>query len=155
MGGNNDVITELFLPRGSLFSDIPAGDGKLVNLFYGVALSSFFCHAIDSPFWVRHKSAHSMNRHAAQTCTLKFRVLQQGKWENIALVSLYVYLDAVVGSGEEPGESSGGADDCAEPRRILACWYFVLSANGGDTAFKDFYNWKNRRQILLYSKTNK
>ncbi len=33
MGGNNDVITELFLPRGSLFSDIPAGDGKLVNLF--------------------------------------------------------------------------------------------------------------------------
>ncbi len=33
LGGNNDVITELFLPRGSLFSDIPAGDGKLVNLF--------------------------------------------------------------------------------------------------------------------------
>ncbi len=27
------VITELFLPRGSLVSDIPAGDGKLVNLF--------------------------------------------------------------------------------------------------------------------------
>ncbi len=25
-----------FLPRGSLVSDIPAGDGKLVNLFYGV-----------------------------------------------------------------------------------------------------------------------
>jgi hypothetical protein len=33
LGGNNDVITELFLPRGSLRSDIPAGDGKLVNLF--------------------------------------------------------------------------------------------------------------------------
>jgi hypothetical protein len=33
MGGNNDVITELFLPRGSLVSDIPAGDGKVVNLF--------------------------------------------------------------------------------------------------------------------------
>ena len=32
-GGNNGVITELFLPRGSLVSDIPAGDGKLVNLF--------------------------------------------------------------------------------------------------------------------------
>jgi hypothetical protein len=31
--GNNDVITELFLPRGSLVSDIPAGDGKLVHLF--------------------------------------------------------------------------------------------------------------------------
>ncbi len=29
--------TELFLPRGSLVSDIPAGDGKLVNLFYGVS----------------------------------------------------------------------------------------------------------------------
>jgi hypothetical protein len=36
LGENNDVITELFLPRGSLVSDIPAGDGKLVNLFYGV-----------------------------------------------------------------------------------------------------------------------
>jgi hypothetical protein len=33
LGGNNDVITELFLPRGSLVSDIPAGDGKVVNLF--------------------------------------------------------------------------------------------------------------------------
>ncbi len=33
LGGNNDVITELFLPRGSLVSDVPAGDGKLVNLF--------------------------------------------------------------------------------------------------------------------------
>jgi hypothetical protein len=36
LGGNNDVITELFLPGGSWVSDIPAGDGKLVNLFYGV-----------------------------------------------------------------------------------------------------------------------
>ncbi len=33
LGGNNDVITELFLPRGSLVSAIPAGDGKLLNLF--------------------------------------------------------------------------------------------------------------------------
>jgi hypothetical protein len=33
LGGNNDVITELFLPRRSLVSDIPAVDGKLVNLF--------------------------------------------------------------------------------------------------------------------------
>jgi hypothetical protein len=33
LGGNNDVITELFLPRGSLVSDMSAGDGKLVNLF--------------------------------------------------------------------------------------------------------------------------
>jgi hypothetical protein len=33
LGGNNDVITDLFLPSGSLVSDIPAGDGKLVNIF--------------------------------------------------------------------------------------------------------------------------
>jgi hypothetical protein len=33
LGGNNDVITELFLPKGSSVSDIPGGDGKLVNLF--------------------------------------------------------------------------------------------------------------------------
>ncbi len=36
LGGNNDVIYKLFLPSGSLVSDIPAGHGKLVNLFYGV-----------------------------------------------------------------------------------------------------------------------
>ncbi len=36
LGGNNDVITELFLPRESLVSDIPAGDGKLVNLLLKV-----------------------------------------------------------------------------------------------------------------------
>jgi hypothetical protein len=37
LGGNNDVITELFLPRRSLGSDSPAGDGKLVNHFvYGI-----------------------------------------------------------------------------------------------------------------------
>ena len=43
LGGNNDVITELFLPRGSLVSDIPAGDGKLVNLFYGVVAALSVC----------------------------------------------------------------------------------------------------------------
>jgi len=42
LGGNNDVITELFLPRGSLVSDILAGDGKLVNLFYGVVYPCLF-----------------------------------------------------------------------------------------------------------------
>ncbi len=33
LGDNNDVITELFLPRGSLVRDIPVGDRQLVNLF--------------------------------------------------------------------------------------------------------------------------
>ncbi len=28
LGGNNDVVTELFLPRGSLISDIPAEDSE-------------------------------------------------------------------------------------------------------------------------------
>jgi hypothetical protein len=41
LGGNNDVRTELFLPRGSLVSDIPAGDGKLVNLFLWCILQEF------------------------------------------------------------------------------------------------------------------
>jgi hypothetical protein len=33
LGGNNDVINELFLPRGCLVSDIPAGDGKIREPF--------------------------------------------------------------------------------------------------------------------------
>jgi hypothetical protein len=50
LGGNNDVITELFLPRGNLVSDIPAGDGKLVNLFYGVcSLAVLYANPI--PIW--------------------------------------------------------------------------------------------------------
>jgi hypothetical protein len=36
LGGNNDVIYELFPPRESLVSDIPAGDGNIKKLFYGV-----------------------------------------------------------------------------------------------------------------------
>jgi hypothetical protein len=36
LGGNNDVITELFLLRGSLVSDIPAGDGKTREPFFTV-----------------------------------------------------------------------------------------------------------------------
>jgi hypothetical protein len=36
LGGNYDVIYELFLPRESLVSDIPAGDGNIEKLFYGV-----------------------------------------------------------------------------------------------------------------------
>jgi hypothetical protein len=42
LGGNNDVIAELFLPRGSLVSDIPAGEGQLVNLF----LRCSNCHLV-------------------------------------------------------------------------------------------------------------
>ncbi len=52
LGGNNDVITELFLPRGSLFSDIPAGDGKHVNLFLR-------CNIVDFNFgynWLQCKN---------------------------------------------------------------------------------------------------
>jgi hypothetical protein len=45
LGGNNDVITELFLPRGSLVSDIPAGDGKLENLFLR-------CTTTDKTHWI-------------------------------------------------------------------------------------------------------
>jgi hypothetical protein len=51
LGGNNDVITELFLPRGSLVSDIPAGDGKLVNLFLWCPLPS-----LQSPWWQEVKT---------------------------------------------------------------------------------------------------
>jgi hypothetical protein len=45
LGGNNDVIIELFLPRGSLVSEIPAGDGKLVKLFLrcrDIALAAWY-----------------------------------------------------------------------------------------------------------------
>jgi hypothetical protein len=50
LGGNNDVITELFPPRGSLVSDIPAGDGKLVNLFFTVwrTVNKLYCRAKSS-----------------------------------------------------------------------------------------------------------
>ncbi len=46
LGGNNDVIYKLFPPRESLVSDIPAGDGKIVNLFFTVCLaqSSYNAH---------------------------------------------------------------------------------------------------------------
>ena len=33
LGGNNDVIHNLFPPRESLVNDIPAGDGNIEKLF--------------------------------------------------------------------------------------------------------------------------
>jgi hypothetical protein len=58
LGGNNDVINELFLPRGCfLVSDIPAGDGKLVNLFYGV--DSILCRSAYSPCTAKKLLAYS------------------------------------------------------------------------------------------------
>ncbi len=51
MGGNNDVITELFLPRESLVSDIPAGDGKLVNLFLRCTSKSHLSSPAAVLFW--------------------------------------------------------------------------------------------------------
>ncbi len=42
LGGNNDVIYKLFSPRESLVSDIPAGDGNIEKLFYGVRLCKMF-----------------------------------------------------------------------------------------------------------------
>jgi hypothetical protein len=48
LGGKNDVITELFLPRGTLVSDIPAGDGKLVNLFLRCTLA---CVLLDEEYF--------------------------------------------------------------------------------------------------------
>jgi hypothetical protein len=36
LGVNNNVIYKLFPPGESLVSDIPAGDGNIEKLFYGV-----------------------------------------------------------------------------------------------------------------------
>ncbi len=36
LGGNNDVIYELFPPGESLVSDIPAWDGNIEKLFYSI-----------------------------------------------------------------------------------------------------------------------
>jgi hypothetical protein len=36
LGGNNSYMKSLFPPREGLASDIPAGDGNIEKLFYGV-----------------------------------------------------------------------------------------------------------------------
>jgi hypothetical protein len=41
LGGNYDIINKLFLPRESLVSDIPAEDGNIEKIFYGVLFTSF------------------------------------------------------------------------------------------------------------------
>ncbi len=43
LGGNNLYMTSLFPPRESLVSDIPAGDGNIEKLFYGVLLTLCSC----------------------------------------------------------------------------------------------------------------
>jgi hypothetical protein len=56
LGGYNLYMTSLFPPRESLVSDIPAGDGNIEKLFYGVLvigwpnLSSVQCAIISHIF---------------------------------------------------------------------------------------------------------
>ncbi len=59
LGGNNDVITELFLPRVSLVSDIPAGDGKLVNLFLRCRTKGFPVLNISLTYFLFHLFARA------------------------------------------------------------------------------------------------
>jgi hypothetical protein len=51
LGGNNEVTYKLFLPRESLVSDIPARDGKLDNLFYGVVGVETACVSVMIRKW--------------------------------------------------------------------------------------------------------
>jgi hypothetical protein len=44
LGGNYDLIHKLFLPRGSLVSDIPAGDRNIEKLFYGVSFAIMYIY---------------------------------------------------------------------------------------------------------------
>jgi hypothetical protein len=46
LGGNNLYKTSLFPPRESLVSEIPAGDGNIEKLFYGVELRGQFFRPI-------------------------------------------------------------------------------------------------------------
>jgi hypothetical protein len=46
LGVNNDVITELFLPRGSLVSDIPLETGNSWTFFYGVLANEQFLNEL-------------------------------------------------------------------------------------------------------------
>jgi hypothetical protein len=43
LGWNDDVIFKLFPPRESLASDIPAGDGNIEKLLYGVQEKNDHC----------------------------------------------------------------------------------------------------------------
>jgi hypothetical protein len=57
LGGNYDVIYKLFLPRESLVSDIPAGDGNIENLFLrcnmvAVFVNSFIMYCTKSGYTV-------------------------------------------------------------------------------------------------------
>ncbi len=55
-------IIKLFPPRQSLVIDIPAGDGNVANLFYGVV----FVFIVEAKnlllisFWCKFQSAHEM-----------------------------------------------------------------------------------------------
>jgi len=60
LGGNNDVIHKLFLPRESLVSDIPAGDG---NIAYSVHFTPF---KADATISLRTREKKEKSR--AQSC---------------------------------------------------------------------------------------
>jgi hypothetical protein len=54
LGGNYDVIYKLFLPRESLVSDIPAGDGKIDILFLQCRGSMKVTSRQHRMLWIRY-----------------------------------------------------------------------------------------------------
>ncbi len=67
----NDVITELFLPRWSLVSDIPARDGKLVNLFLRCRIQiSNSAHSSVSGLFLLHTAVGNGAMNKFGTCSM-------------------------------------------------------------------------------------
>jgi hypothetical protein len=80
LGGNNDVVYKLFPPRESLVSDIPAGDGKIVNLF--LQCNKVICIY----FWPEDKGSATMMKLffiAIILQTIKFMTLLMSFSENL------------------------------------------------------------------------
>jgi hypothetical protein len=85
LGGNNDVITELFLPRWSLVSDVPAGDRKLVNLFYGV------CTVLLTPGFAEHGCISCMGSPLqCSLLTINVPVVNMGRDEMILMLATFI-----------------------------------------------------------------
>ncbi len=87
LGGNNDVITELFLPRGSLVSDIPAGDRKLVNLFLRCTVC--ICPYYKSRVLMRMKNLSTLEKENSSLISIINKWLLT--WKHSLLFLFYIF----------------------------------------------------------------
>ncbi len=86
LGRNNSVMTSLFPPRESLESSLPAGDGKLANLFLRCCRSAITSKYISKLINLGYSSAYKKTTFCVEWIQYKKLDIKRGHFETKKII---------------------------------------------------------------------